>query len=143
MLCWSCKKKVPDSAEFCPHCEAAMQEEPSAEDKAAVEELLSNMGPELLDELREAFEKSATGEEFVNRIMIGDCPKCGSSATSDCEDDPDLKDPCVARCFDCGQLWCPDCGEFFKGKEAADHDCPAWEDIDFDDEDWDEDEDLE
>ena len=75
------------------------------------------------------------GEEFVNRIMVGDCPACGSSETSDCENDPEIDDPCVARCLACGQLWCPDCGEFFQDDQFADHDCPAWEGIDFDDDD--------
>jgi hypothetical protein len=86
-----------------------------------------------MSELRDAFEKSATGEEFVNRIMVGDCPKGGSSKTADCENDPEIDDPCVARCFESGQLWCPDCGEFFTDDKFAGHDCPAWEDIDFDD----------
>ena len=89
---------------------------------------LASLEPELIGELRDTFEKSATGEEFVKRIMVGDCPKCGSSKTADCENDPDIDDPCVARCFECGQLWCPDCGEFFNDN-FADHECPAWEDV--------------
>jgi hypothetical protein len=109
-------------------------EEPTAEDVAAVESALADMSPDMIDELRDAFEKSASGEEFVNRIMIGDCPTCHSSNTSDCEHEPEIDDPTVARCFDCGQLWCPDCGELFKDREFADHDCPAWQDLDFDDE---------
>jgi hypothetical protein len=52
--------------------------------------------------------------------------------TGDCEHDPDIDDVCVARCFACGQLWCPDCGELFKNDRTIDHDCPAWEEMDFD-----------
>ena len=51
------------------------------------------------------------------------------------EHDPDIEDVCVARCFACSQLWCPDCGELFKDDRSTVHDCPAWEDMDFDDDD--------
>ena len=136
MKCWSCRKEIPDTTKFCPHCEAEVVEELTANEKEAAEEFLASMSPDLIDELRNAFENSATGEEFVNRIMVGDCPKCGSSNTADCEQDPEIDDACIARCLDCGQLWCPDCGELFQKGHASDHDCPAWEDLDFDDEDW-------
>lgn len=135
MKCWSCLKEIPDKAEFCPHCEAEVTEEPSAEEQAAVADMLELMSPELLSALGDAFDKSATGEDFVNRIMVGDCPQCGSSKTGDCENDPEIDDPCIGRCFECGQLWCLDCGEFFPDTpSSAQHDCPAWEGVDFDDE---------
>ncbi len=138
MICWSCQKEIPDRAERCPHCEAEIVAEPTEDEKAAARSALASMGPDMIDELRGAFEKSASGEEFVNRIMVGDCPQCDSSKTGDCENDPEIDDPCVGRCFECGQLWCLDCGEFFKDAQSIDHDCPAWEDMDFDDEDFDE-----
>jgi len=130
MICWSCQKAIPDAAERCPHCEAEVVAEPTEDEKAAAKSVLAGLGPDLTDELRDAFEKSATGEEFVNRIMVGACPTCSSSETGDCENDPEIGDPCVARCFACGQLWCPDCGELFKNDRFADHDCPAWEEMD-------------
>jgi hypothetical protein len=136
MICWSCRKEISDTAKRCPHCEAEVVEGPTEEWKAAALDALASMEPEVLSELRDAFEQSATGEEFLNRIMVGDCPKCGSSKTADCENDPDIEDPCVGRCLECGQLWCLDCGEFFTDN-FADHDCPAWEDVDFDDDDLD------
>ncbi len=106
------------------------------EQREVIEGMLAGMSPELTDEIRDAFEKSTSGEDFGNRIMIGNCPTCGGSKTGDCEHDPEISDLCVARCFDCGQLWCPDCGELFKSTAgSAEHDCPAWEDMDFDDED--------
>ena len=110
--------------------------EPTEDEKAAVQGALAGMDPDLTGELRDAFEKSATGEEFVNRIMVGDCPKCGSSNTGDCEGDPEIGDPCIGRCFDCGQLWCCDCEELFKNAKSTNHDCPVWEDLDLEDEDW-------
>ncbi len=138
MNCWRCQKEIPINAEFCPHCEAEVTAEPSAEEQAAAASVLGAMSPDLLNEMRDAFDKSASGEDFVNRIMVGDCPHCSCSKTGDCENDPEIDDPCVGRCFECGQLWCLDCGEFFKDAQSIDHDCPAWEDIDFDDEDFDE-----
>ncbi len=132
MICWSCQKEISDAAERCPHCEAEVEAEPTGEETAAVWSALGNKEPEMIGELRNAFEKSADGEDFVNRVMIGDCPTCSSPKTGDCEHDPDIDDVCVARCFACGQLWCPDCGELFKNDRTIDHDCPTWEEMDFD-----------
>lgn len=135
MICWSCQKEIPDSAQRCPHCEAEKVAEPTEDEKAAAMIALAGMDPGLINELRSAFEQSANGEDFVNRIMVGDCPKCGSSKTGDCENDPDIDDVCVARCFACAQLWCPDCGEFFKDDQSTGHDCPAWDEMNLDDDD--------
>ena len=107
--------------------------EPSVEEEEAVASALAAMSPDLVSELRDAFDKSATGEEFVNRIMVGGCPQCGNSKTGDCENDPEIDDPCVGRCFECGQLWCLDCGEFFKDAQSTEHDCPTWEQMNCDD----------
>ncbi len=137
MICWSCHKDIPNEAAFCPHCEAEAIAEPSLDELTAAAGALSTLSPELLDELRDAFEKSESGDEFVNRIMVGDCPKCDSSKTGDCENDPEINDPCVGRCFECGQLWCLDCGEFFKEAQFKEHNCPAMEEMDFDDDDLD------
>ncbi len=111
---------------------------PTAEEEAAAASALAAMGPEAASELLDALSKSATGEEFVNRLLVGDCPRCGGSNTGDCENDPEIDDPCVGRCFDCGLLWCLDCGELFKDAQSAGHDCPAWEEMGLSDDDWDE-----
>ena len=132
MKCWSCGKKISDKAEFCPQCEAPVEEEPTLEEKAIVGDMLAGMDPESLRQLREAFEKSGTGEEFVNRIMVGDCPKCGSSKTADCDNDPEIDDPCVGRCFECGQVWCLDCELLFTAGQPIEHDCPFWEGLEDD-----------
>ncbi|MGI9455269.1 MAG: hypothetical protein ACR2NU_01840 [Aeoliella sp.] len=134
MKCWSCDKDIPGDAKFCPHCEAPAEEAPTEAEKAAFTEAIGALAPEIMDELRDVFEKSASGEEFVNRIMVGECPKCESAKTGDCEHDPEIDDPCVGRCFDCGQLWCLDCEELFKAGQPINHDCPAWAEMDFDDE---------
>jgi hypothetical protein len=137
MICWSCRRDIPATAKFCPHCEAEVEEEPTADEQAAVQDVLADMGPDVIDELRDAFAKSTTGEEFVNRVMIGDCPQCGSSNTQDCEKDPEIDDLSVARCLACGQLWCSLCGELLKADRPVGHDCAIWGETDFDDEDWD------
>jgi hypothetical protein len=114
MRCWNCHRKIPDDAKACRYCEASVEDAPTVEEMEAVEEMLGEMPPEVVEELTQAFEGSTSAEEFVNRIMVGDCPKCGSSNTGDCDKDPDLEDICVGRCFTCGQLWCLDCGELFE-----------------------------
>ena len=92
MICWSCQQEISEAAERCPHCEAETEPAPTGEEMAAVTKALADEGPELMAELRDAFEKSADGEDFVNRVMIGDCPKCGSSETGDCEHDSEIDD---------------------------------------------------
>lgn len=123
MLCWSCGKEIPDDANRCRYCEAEVESGPTEDEIGAVEDLLGQMSPDAISELRAAFGKSETGEEFVNRIMVGDCPKCGSSNTGDCGEDPEINDPSIGRCFDCGQLWCVDCGELLATDQAARHGC--------------------
>jgi hypothetical protein len=114
VLCWSCGKTIPDDAKSCRYCEAAVEPEPTEEEIAAVQEVLAGMSPDVLEQIEAAFADSENAEDFVNRIMVGECPKCGSPETSDCENDPEINDPCVGRCFQCGQLWCLDCGQRFK-----------------------------
>ncbi len=140
MLCWICQKQIPKGAEFCPHCEAEVRDAPSAEEVAAVADILAELRPEVLQELSEAFHESESGEDFVNRIMVGDCPKCSSSNTTDCENDPEIDDPCVGRCMECSLLWCLDCGLFYKNASfISQHDCPFWKEMGLDDDDMDDD----
>jgi hypothetical protein len=109
---------------MCPYCEAAIEEEPSEEDKAMVWELLGQMPPEALAELQSAIEKSSTAEEFANRIFIGECPTCGSEDTGNCENDPDIGELVVGRCYECGQLWCTLCDRLLEPGQTT---CPCWE----------------
>ena len=42
--------------------------------------------------------------------------------------DPEIEDPCIGHCVDCGQHWCCDCEQLLQAaKAASSHDCPAWE----------------
>jgi len=62
-------------------------------------------------------------EEFVDAIMVGPCPECGSENTINCENEPSIQDITVAACLDCKAHWCTECGYVFKEKEKA---CPHW-----------------
>jgi hypothetical protein len=114
MRCWSCGRKISRGAKACRYCEAPVEPEPTQEEIETVQEALANMSPEALDELEAAFLSSRTGEDFVNRVMVGDCPKCGSAETSDCDGDPEIEDISVGRCFRCGLLWCLECGQLLE-----------------------------
>lgn len=128
-VCWSCEKKLPEGASRCMHCEAAVEDAPTQEDAAMLMELLGEMDPSLMNEMRQMALECETGEDFVNRLMVGECPKCESDNTGNCENDPEIDDPCIGRCFDCSQLFCCDCEELFAdAKLSAQHNCPAWED---------------
>ena len=108
MQCWSCGKDMPDAAQHCPSCEAAVKPKPTDEDLEASRAVMEQMEPEAVVALKAKLEQSETGEEFVNAIMVGECPKCGSTETGSCADDPEIGDV-VDRCFECGQLWCTEC----------------------------------
>jgi hypothetical protein len=82
------------------------------------------MPPETLAELGEAMNDSASAEEFANRIMVGPCPSCGSEQTANCEEDPEINEPLVGRCYDCGQLWCTECGKALERKAFQ---CACWD----------------
>jgi hypothetical protein len=102
-----------------------LTEAPSAEEAAAVMELLVQMPPDVLGELSDAMRESASAEEFANRIMVGPCPSCGSARTGDCDADPEINDPLVGRCFECGQLWCCECGKTLTRENPH---CDCWND---------------
>lgn len=128
MKCWNCGKRIPDTAKACQYCEALVEEEPSPEEAAAVLELLERMDPEVISDMRRVFEESKDGEDFANRILVGPCPRCGSSDTGDCDADPEINDIRVGRCFECGQLWCCVCDQLFAKDQLHCRDCPAEED---------------
>ena len=130
MRCWNCGKDIPDTAKICGFCEAEVKDEPTEEEQRIVGELLGEMPPEVLEELRATFVENETAKEFVNRIFVGDCPRCGSTETGDCENDPEIGELLVGRCYQCGQLWCTECLRLLKPDAPQ---CECWdEDVDFD-----------
>jgi hypothetical protein len=124
MRCWNCGHAVSKKARVCGHCEADLREAPSAEEEAAVMELLEQMPPDVLAELGEAMSKSTSAGEFANRIMVGPCPSCGSEQTGDCEADPEINELLAGRCYECGHLWCTECGNGLTRKRLR---CDCWD----------------
>ncbi len=119
MLCWSCGKELPDNAARCSYCEADVSSLPNEQEMMAAREFLAHMEPEVISELHELLTTSKDGEEFVNRLMVGDCPACDSSKTGNCEHDPDVDDITIGRCFDCGYMWCTICGSQYEPGQVA------------------------
>jgi hypothetical protein len=124
MRCWNCNRALPKKAKACAHCEAAVLPETSPEEIEAARQILDNLPPEVMADLQQAFLESDTAEEFSNRLLVGPCPKCGSSETGDCEDDPEINELLLGRCYECGQLWCTECEKVMEGGATS---CPCWE----------------
>ena len=122
MQCINCGKKIPDNAVMCQFCEAVVESEPTEEEARAALEALEGIDPKALQEFLDVMRASKTADEFANRILVGDCPKCGSEKTDNCENDPDVGNLLVGRCSDCGHLWCTLCGRPYEGA-----DCECWD----------------
>lgn len=124
MRCWNCNREMPATATACAHCESPVMPEPSAEEFEVVSEMLQKMPPDLLAEFCEILKGSATAEEFADRILVGECPKCGSQKTGNCENDSDINHLLVGRCYECGQLFCAECLKLLKVEAPT---CKCWE----------------
>lgn len=124
MKCANCGKDIPDGAKMCQFCEARVEPEPTPEEVQVVGEILEQMDPRTHRELEDAFRRSNTADEFVNRIFVGDCPNCAGENTGDCEDDPEIDNILVGRCFDCGQLWCTMCDRLLDKTHPY---CECWD----------------
>ena len=124
MRCWNCGHTVSKKARICGHCEADLTEAPSAEEEAAVMELLGQMPPDVLAELGEAMSKCDSAEEFANLIMVGPCPSCGSEKTGDCDADPEINELLIGRCYECGHVWCTECGNALTRERLY---CDCWD----------------
>ena len=127
---------VGEDCPFCPFWKgkqgsAAIDEFDSIGDENESEflsQLLESIPPELVDQFQEIADATTSEDEFVNAIMVGPCPECDSDSTRDCENDPEIEDPTIGKCDNCGQLWCCDCDETFRTVQAAnDHECPFWD----------------
>jgi len=124
MQCMNCGQQLPPDAKVCAACEAPVEPEMSAEDLKLARAVLDNMPPDALAELMALAEDSESAEDFADRIFVGDCPECGSEDTGNCESDPEIGELLVGRCYQCGHLWCTECG---KTMSLAAHQCPCWD----------------
>ncbi len=127
MRCWNCNQELPDKAKVCEFCEAPVEDEPTEEEEEAVRALLEQMTSEVFDEFRAALEKSKTADDFADRILVGNCPKCGSEETGNCESDPEIGELLVGRCYQCGQLWCTECERLLSRDKPS---CECWDEDD-------------
>ncbi len=124
MNCWNCLKELPRAAKACPFCEAAVEDNPSPDEFKVVQGILDQMPAEVLGELGALIDDSDSAEEFINRIFVGDCPKCNSSDTGDCEKDPEIENLLVGRCYECAHMWCTECEKPLDPKSPE---CPCWD----------------
>lgn len=125
MRCLNCNRTLPKNAKACVYCEALV-EEPSAEEMEMARAVIEQLSPEALAELERVMMNSDTAEEFVNQIFVGPCPKCQSAQTGDCEDDQEIGDLLVGRCYECGQLWCTECGKLLTLQNTT---CACWDEV--------------
>lgn len=70
-------------------------------------------------------EEQLAATEFMESLMVGSCPECGSKEVTDCRHEPAIDDICVGACLACGIHWCLECGYVFKKEERKR--CPHWE----------------
>jgi hypothetical protein len=73
-------------------------------------EVWDTLPEEIRDYLKEAIEESSTKEQFISAIMVGECPKCESANTVDCEEVQGIEDNTLGLCRNCGYFWCLECG---------------------------------
>ena len=117
MRCSNCQKEIPDEAKMCVHCETPVESPPTEEEMKAAGEVFSQLDEKAQQSLLNAMQTSETGEDFANAIMVGPCPSCGGTEVGDCENDPDIENICIGRCFSCGHLWCLECGKLLRENE--------------------------
>jgi len=90
-------------------------------DQKTSKKAFESLPEEIQKFLKNALKDSKTEKEFINKVMVGDCPVCGSPNTRDCEGTP-LDDPTVGICLDCYTIGCLECGEIFeKGQTICKH----------------------
>lgn len=71
--------------------------------------------------LKQHRENALSLEEFTASVMVGNCPKCGGVKVSDCEEVKGIEDNTIGTCFNCGYLWCLECGRELKEKILCEH----------------------
>ena len=112
MRCWNCNREIPDTTKACQFCEAMIEREADADERGiAAQEAFEQLPAEAQETLYAKSGDTGTADEFARNVMVGSCPKCGSSDTDDLSEDPEVADICLARCYGCGHHWCLECGK--------------------------------
>ena len=65
---------------------------------------------EIQDYLKKIAEESHSAEQFISAVMVGECPKCRSTNTVDCDEIQGIEDVTLGLCRNCGYFWCLECG---------------------------------
>ncbi len=73
-------------------------------------EIWNTLPEEIRDYLEKVAGESLTEEQFISAVMVGECPKCGSANTVDCEEIQGIEDGTLGLCRNCGYFWCLECG---------------------------------
>ena len=81
------------------------------------------MPEEMKEYFVKAAEESSSAEEFVSRIMVGSCLRCGSMETVSCDEVHGIEDPTIGMCLQCGYLWCLEC----EASVTEGQDCSHWD----------------
>lgn len=135
MRCRNCGKEISDTAKACEYCEAiTMTKAEQKESGNRALEVFEQFPTDVQEALHQAALNKSNAEDYSNHILVGECPKCASPNTGDCQDDPEIEDICVGRCYACGHLWCTECR---KALTLAALSCPCVDDIEGLDEDGD------
>lgn len=94
MKCENCGSEITEVK--CPECGAVQTD--LVEEAADV---FDSLPEEMQKSLRKAVEESETEEEFISKVMVGNCPNCGSDLTVDCENVRGIEDPTIGLCEEC------------------------------------------
>lgn len=71
-----------------------------------------------------SLEEIVKWDEFIRNGMVGNCPRCGSKKTYDCENPLELiDDNTIGYCLDCGVYWCLECNRVLD-KMEKETECP-------------------
>lgn len=93
------------------------------EDNDEILNLWASLPKDLQQKLKKIAEESsaATDEQFIAEVMIGECPRCGSNHTKDCDEVDGIEDLTVGLCMRCGYLWCSECGRSLTQNIQCEH----------------------
>ncbi len=91
-----------------------------------VKKIIESMPPDAQAQLKDAFARSETEDDFLALTLIGPCPKCGNELTKNDYDDAedaeeDEMNPTIGICPECDHRWCIECG-----LPVSEGDCPHW-----------------
>ncbi len=79
-------------------------------DPEKLRDLLASLPQDVIDYVKMVAERSQSQEDFLRLIFVGDCPRCNSSNSVQCDNVTGIENPTLGLCVDCGFVWCLECG---------------------------------